>query len=513
MTHPNSAAASAARDKDAFSPLPASSSSSIGATNGTGSTVAKKKKKTTARGKAGRRRSSTSSTASSAAATTASASAVACAAEVANATSVTSANGAVRRPSTKRKLGRVLDIIERAQDVVSQQRTDIVDFGGSNNNDNDEQLDPHHQDILEPRPIRPGGVSLVSHVPITENNWSGDQNFMDVLETLGNGGGEGPGGFAAAAAAPDRGATVGNNHQYHTTMGSTPSAPTGGRGYIANDLYDMKNHVNFAMTNMRKRQCFDTFAGNFLPKNPTSPSCPAGTGAAPVGASNPALSESCFRMDSFFETATAPVEVHFPDQASSSTSTGTVTNESESSAGNTNCLLEMYQDHSRINGGGGARVTNAFRKYQTDQWQDRFEELVTFYKKHGHCSVPHNYPDNQQLAQWVKRQRYQYKLKHKMGRHSTLTDSREKALKDMGFVWDSHQAAWAERFEALKAFSEKYGHCSVPSHYSDDKALAIWVKCQRRQYKALARGERSPMTADRLKALEALGFDWNPRNL
>jgi hypothetical protein len=153
-----------------------------------------------------------------------------------------------------------------------------------------------------------------------------------------------------------------------------------------------------------------------------------------------------------------------------------------------------------------------FRPYQSDQWKDRFEDLVDFRNKNGNCLVPHNFPENQQLAQWIKRQRYQYKLKHQVNLHSTLTDERQTALENMGFVWDSHKAAWIERFQSLKQFRAQYGHCSVPSSYMD-RSLAIWVKCQRRQFKMFQQGARSTMTQGRFSRLDLLGFVWNPRNL
>lgn len=153
-----------------------------------------------------------------------------------------------------------------------------------------------------------------------------------------------------------------------------------------------------------------------------------------------------------------------------------------------------------------------FRTYQADQWQERFEDLVEFKAEHGHCLVPHNYPPNQQLAQWTKRQRYQYKLKN-LGRHSTLTEERHDELEKMGFVWDSHRAAWSEQYQALQEYKEKYGHCNVPAKFADNKPLAVWVKCQRRQMKLYKKGAKSTMTEERTLALQALGFDWNPRNL
>lgn len=154
-----------------------------------------------------------------------------------------------------------------------------------------------------------------------------------------------------------------------------------------------------------------------------------------------------------------------------------------------------------------------FRVYQENQWMVRFRELKEYHAEHGHCLVPHFFAPNQALAQWVKRQRYQYKLKHMMGRHSTLSDARQTELEKLGFIWNFHNAAWYERLESLKEFKSQYGHTSVPGNCRTHKSLAIWVKCQRRQMKCLKRGLQSSLTEDRIEALEQLGFIWNPRNL
>lgn len=94
-----------------------------------------------------------------------------------------------------------------------------------------------------------------------------------------------------------------------------------------------------------------------------------------------------------------------------------------------------------------------------------------------------------------------------------MTDEREKELEEMGFIWDSHRAAWEERFESLKAFLAEHKYTNVPSNYEVDKPLAFWVKCQRRQMKLYRKGVKSTMTRERIETLESLGFDWNPRNL
>ena len=157
------------------------------------------------------------------------------------------------------------------------------------------------------------------------------------------------------------------------------------------------------------------------------------------------------------------------------------------------------------------KKTKHKKKLQTGLWKERFQDLLDFQKEHGHLFVPHKYAKNLQLAQWVKRQRYQYRLK-KMGQHNTLSDDREKLLEGAGFIWDAHNALWMERYQDMVAFHAKHGHCNVPHDYTDP-SLSVWMKHQRRQWKRLCNGIPSTMTQKRYQQLCSLGFQWNPRNL
>lgn len=163
--------------------------------------------------------------------------------------------------------------------------------------------------------------------------------------------------------------------------------------------------------------------------------------------------------------------------------------------------------------------------HQAEQWSTRFDELLFFKGQHGHCCVPHHFPENPLLAQWIKRQRSQYKLK-KQGQHSTLSDERERTLTDVGFVWDSHAAAWMEKFNELVQFKQRYGHCRVTLSDETFSKLGVWVKTQRRNYrrlswnKSLNEGKTSStretrlttLSPERIGLLNSLGFDWDPRN-
>merc|ERR1719329_197957 len=182
-----------------------------------------------------------------------------------------------------------------------------------------------------------------------------------------------------------------------------------------------------------------------------------------------------------------------------------------------NTNIENISSNNNINNNNNNNnITNntkevKFRAYQAENWTEKFEDLLQFRDQHGHCLVPNCHPDNPGLAQWTKRQRYQYKLK-KDGKRSTITEERIQVLNKAGFVWDSHKAVWAERFQELKEFRDMFGHCNVPSRYQTNHQLAIWVKRQRRQWKSKMDSQPHCMTDERQKALESIGFVWDMKN-
>ena len=173
----------------------------------------------------------------------------------------------------------------------------------------------------------------------------------------------------------------------------------------------------------------------------------------------------------------------------------------------------LVTDDSRCDSGDEQTLCGEGANARSDHWHERFQALVRFYQKYGHAQVPNQHKDeDSSLSQWVKRQRHQHKLK-KGGHHSSLTDEREELLESLGFVWDSHAFTWDERFAELCEFAALNGHCMVPTKFSENQPLAVWVKCQRRQFKLYCTGRKSNITSDRIKMLASIGFIFNPRNL
>ena len=67
------------------------------------------------------------------------------------------------------------------------------------------------------------------------------------------------------------------------------------------------------------------------------------------------------------------------------------------------------------------------------EWQNMFDALVRFKRKHGHCNVPPKFPDSPELAKWTERQR----LVHELG---GLSVERQIRLEELGFEWSQRAA-------------------------------------------------------------------------
>ena len=89
-----------------------------------------------------------------------------------------------------------------------------------------------------------------------------------------------------------------------------------------------------------------------------------------------------------------------------------------------------------------------------------------------------------------------------------MTEERIRLLESVGFDWGTNNASWNERFEQLLEFEVEFGHYLVPQQYAANPTLGTWVSTQRRQYRLHQEGKPSPMTEERTRLLESVGFVW-----
>ena len=71
------------------------------------------------------------------------------------------------------------------------------------------------------------------------------------------------------------------------------------------------------------------------------------------------------------------------------------------------------------------------------------------------------------------------------------------------------ERAWNDRYDELDVYKAEHGNCLVPQHYPDNKALGKWVDKQRTQYRLRREGKQTPLTEERIKLLDEVGFVWS----
>ena len=147
---------------------------------------------------------------------------------------------------------------------------------------------------------------------------------------------------------------------------------------------------------------------------------------------------------------------------------------------------------------------------QEAAWDKHMSDLKSFRKENGHRHVPLNDSKYPKLGLWVKEQRRHFTLM-KQGKQSHMTESRFKELSALDFCWDTHEETFLERLRELSEYKEQYGHCLVPTNYRENAKLGTWCHHQRRQYKKWREGQTCHITEERIRALDNLGFVWNPR--
>ena len=142
-------------------------------------------------------------------------------------------------------------------------------------------------------------------------------------------------------------------------------------------------------------------------------------------------------------------------------------------------------------------------------WNALLEQLLEFKVQFGHCLVPQRYPANPKLGNWVSNQRSDYRM-YQGGKPSSMTAERIRLLESVGFDWGTNNASWNTLLEQLAEYKVQFSHCLVPQRYPANPTLGKWVSHQRSHYKLYQGGKPSSMTAERIRVLESVGFDWAP---
>jgi hypothetical protein len=129
----------------------------------------------------------------------------------------------------------------------------------------------------------------------------------------------------------------------------------------------------------------------------------------------------------------------------------------------------------------------------SDFWDARLAELREFHSHHGHCEVPHDYP-NKPLVNWVRNAR-------RWEVNGELSAERRAQLDALGFNWQPRENRWLDFLEKLEAHVQQQGSRIVEPRHHPQLAQDLNYH--------LGRWRRGKLEPERVEALTALGFHRN----
>ena len=157
------------------------------------------------------------------------------------------------------------------------------------------------------------------------------------------------------------------------------------------------------------------------------------------------------------------------------------------------------------------------QKRDEAQWQSKLELLRQYQERNGHCQVPERSEiDGVKLGSWLTEQRAAYKRRSDSKPARKITQECIDQLEAIGFDFNDtkpkrEEAMWQSRFEQLRQYQVRNGHCRVPQSFEiDGVKLGRWIDSQRMGYKKHSEGKVAKIAQQRINALNAIGFEWCP---
>ena len=152
------------------------------------------------------------------------------------------------------------------------------------------------------------------------------------------------------------------------------------------------------------------------------------------------------------------------------------------------------------------------RRAPKQSFDDRFNDLMAFKAKYGHCIVSYNGEDVS-LGKWCNTVRGSYKkMQNNQKQRTKLSDEQIQRLSDAGFKWSLRKVGFDKNFNDLMAFKAKHGHCNV-SRTGDHFSLGKWCTVLRVSYKQIQNNQetKDKLSDVQIQRLSDAGFNWSLR--
>ncbi|MFB7983940.1 DEAD/DEAH box helicase [Streptomyces vinaceus] len=139
---------------------------------------------------------------------------------------------------------------------------------------------------------------------------------------------------------------------------------------------------------------------------------------------------------------------------------------------------------------------------ERQDWRTGAEAAFRYRQREQHLEVPYDHIEGAYpLGRWLSDQRRAF-------RAGTMNGERAAELEELGIVWDTADAGFAENLAAARAYYAQHGTLAAPRHATAlDKPVGQWLTNVRRPGGL----GKDPVRADRrAAALAAIDEDWNP---
>ena len=136
----------------------------------------------------------------------------------------------------------------------------------------------------------------------------------------------------------------------------------------------------------------------------------------------------------------------------------------------------------------------------TAAWERGLAACRAYRAREGNLHVPDEHTEGDfPLGVWLTARRGER-------RRGRLSPEHERQLRRLGIDWDPMEAEWRKRLAACRAYWTRERNLDVrQTHREGDFPLGRWLTSRRLQWR---QGRLAP---ERMQALEALGFVWEPR--
>lgn len=146
----------------------------------------------------------------------------------------------------------------------------------------------------------------------------------------------------------------------------------------------------------------------------------------------------------------------------------------------------------------------SYQVFNTERqdWRRGIEAAFRYREREGGLDVPYDHTEGAHpLGRWLSDQRRAF-------RAGTMTGERAAELEELGIVWDTADAGFAENLAAARAYHQLHGTLAAPRHATAlDKAVGQWLTNVRRPG---GLGKDPVRATERAAALAAIDEDWNP---